>query len=114
MLVMTRALNVMEPCHCRAMAQGNLISPCSASLGIVHRVFQTGPGSQHWAAMLEQLTVLVGPCGLTMRVAVGPWTLVAAWVASCLLCPLSKSGSQYSLASTGGSVGLGGPRPSVV
>lgn len=52
-----------------------------------------------------------------MRVAVGPWTLVvvaAAWVASCLLYPLSKSGSQYSLASTGGSVGLGGPRPSVV
>lgn len=73
------------------MAQGNLISPCSASLGIVHRVFQTGPGSQHWAAMLEQLTVLVGPCGLTMKVALGPWTLVvvvAAW--GSLLSSLSS------------------------
>lgn len=92
------------------MAQGSLTSPCSASLGTVHRVFQTGPGSQPWAAMLEHLTVLVGPCGLTVRVAVGPWTSVGvgvAWVASCLPYPLSKSGSQYPLASTGGSMGLG-------
>lgn len=106
---MTRALNVLGLCRCGAVAQDNQTSPCSASLGTVHRVFQTGPGSQHWAAMLEQLTVLVGPCGLTMRVAVGPWTsvVVVAWVASCLPYPLSKSGSQYSLASTRGSMGLG-------
>lgn len=43
---------------------GQLTSPCSIEC------YQTGPGSQHWSTMLEQLTVLLGPYGLAMRVAV--------------------------------------------